>query len=169
VVNSARTPVDIGGPLIFDLPREARGATVLENSSKQATANGPRVTVTGPFAPGVTPIEFAYVLPYRGDTARLVQHWPAALQQTTVFVYQPGGLTIASPQLSQTREVRDQGETVIVGSGAAIPAGQPLELEIRGLPSRVEWPRYLALSIAGVITLAGLWAAATARPRPRTA
>ena len=166
VLNSARTPVDIGGPLIFDLPREARGATVLEESSKQATANGPRVTVTGPFAPGVTPVEFAYALPYRGDTARIVQHWPAPLQQTTVFVSQPGGLSLISPQLSQTREISDQGETVILGSGAAIAAGQPLELEIRGLPSRAEWPRNLALSLAAAIVLAGLWAAATPRPRP---
>jgi hypothetical protein len=169
VLNSARTPVDIGGPLIFDLPREARGATMLEGSTPQATANGPRVTVTGPFAPGTTAVQIAYVLPYRGGTARLVQRWPAPLQQTTVLVSQTGGLSISSPQIAQARDLSGQGQAVILGGGAGIPAGEALELEIAGLPTRVEWPRYLALSIAGVITLAGLWAAATARPRPRTA
>ena len=41
------------GRIVFDLPREARSATVIEGSSPQATANGPRITITGPFAPGV--------------------------------------------------------------------------------------------------------------------
>ena len=52
IVNSARTPVDIGGPLLFDLPREARGTTVLEGSSPQATANGPRLTDDRPLRAG---------------------------------------------------------------------------------------------------------------------
>ena len=169
VLNSARVPVDIGGPLIFDLPREARGATVLEGSTKQATANGPRVTVTGPFAPGVTNVEIAFVLPYRSDTARLVQRWPAAVQQTTVFVVQSGGLAVSSPQISQRRDLVDQGQPLILGSGGGIAAGQALELEISGLPSRPVWPRNVALSLAALIAIAGIWAAATAGPRSRTA
>src|SRR4029078_9635119 len=51
-VNSARTRVDIGGPLIIDLPAEARGASLMEGSSKQAAVTAARVTITGPFAPG---------------------------------------------------------------------------------------------------------------------
>ena len=105
IVNSARTPVDIGGPLIFDLPREARSATVIEGSSPQATANGPRITVTGPFAPGVTSVQAAYDLPYSGGTARFEQRWPIALPQLTILVQQIGGLTL---QIAATlREPRD--------------------------------------------------------------
>jgi hypothetical protein len=169
ILNSARVPVDIGGPLIFDLPRDARGTTVMEGSTKQATASGPRVTVTGPFAPGTTPVEIGFVLPYGGDTARLVQRWPAALQQTTVLVMQTGGLAIASPQVAQKRDLSSEGQAIILGSGPGIPAGQTLELQITGLPSRPLWPRYLAVSLAAIITLAGLWAAATARPSTRVA
>src|SRR5262245_24416892 len=36
VVNAAPGPVDIGGPLIVELPREARGAALLEGATKQA-------------------------------------------------------------------------------------------------------------------------------------
>lgn len=56
IVNNARTRVDIGGPLIIDLPRGAGGAAILEGSSPAATVSGDRVTVTGPFAPGNTSI-----------------------------------------------------------------------------------------------------------------
>ena len=165
IINSARTPVDIGGPLIFDLPREARGATVLDDPLKRATANGPRITVLGPFAPGPTNLQIAYELPYSGDTAHLVQRWPAAVEQTTVLVLQTGTLAISSPQLATSREMSDQGQRVIVGGGPGLAAGQTLELQISGLPHHARWPRIVALTLAGIIALAGLWAAATPRPR----
>lgn len=165
VVNSARTPVDIGGPLVFDLPREARGATVMEGSSPQATANGPRLTMTGPFAPGVTSAQVAYQLPYRGGTARIEQKMPAAWQQATVIVQQLGGLSLASPQLPSTQDVNDQGQALIVGSGPGLAAGQSLTIEISGLPHRAVWPKNLALALAGLFVAAGLWSALTAAPR----
>jgi len=166
IVNSARTPVDIGGPLIFDLPREARGATVLEDSTPKATANGPRITVLGPFPPGVTPVQAAYELPYSGATAQLTQTWPAQLEQLTVMVQQIGGLSIDSPQLSATRDVNDQGQALILGTGPGLAAGQALKLEISGLPHHAAWPRNLALAMAGVIIATGLWGAYS-RPRAR--
>lgn len=165
ILNTARTPVDIGGPLIFELPREARGATILPESSPQATANGPRVTVTGPFAPGTTLVQAAYELPYSGGTATLEQTWPATLQQLTLLVPQIGGLDVASPQLESKREVADRGEQLIVGMGPAIPAGSSLTVEISGLPHHPRWPRNVALSLAGVIVFAGLWAAFFTRPQ----
>jgi hypothetical protein len=169
IVNSARTPVDIGGPLRFDLPREARGATVLEGSTPKATANGPRITVLGPFPPGTTPVQVAYVLPYSGANARLDQTWPAALPQLTVIVQQIGGLSIASPQISQKQDVNDQGQALILGHGPGIAAGQALQLEISGLPHHATWPRNVALSLAAVIGAAGIWGAATAGSRRRAA
>jgi len=169
IVNSARTPVDVGGPLVFDLPPEARGATVLEGSSPQATANGPRITVTGPFAPGTTVVQAAYELPYSGPVARIEQKWPAALQQLTILVQQIGGLSIASPQIQTKRDVVDQGQALILAGGPGIAAGQSLALEISGLPHHATWPRTLALSLAGLIAAAGIWGAVTATPRRRAA
>jgi len=169
ILNSARVPVDPGGPLILDLPRKVRGTTVLEGSSTQATANGPRVVVASPFPPGVTPVQIAFELPYSGPTARLEQTWPANLQVLNVLVTQIGGLDIASPQITQKQEITDQGQRLIVAGGSTIPAGQSLTLEITGLPHHARWPRYLALTLAGAISLLGIWAAAVARPHAHAA
>ena len=165
IVNSARTPVDIGGPLVFELPREARSSVVLEGSTPKATANGPRITVTGPFPPGTTPVQAAFELPYGGPVARLRQTWPAALPQLTVLVQQIGGLSVSSPQIASTRDVSDQGQAFILGTGPGIPAGQVLSLDIAGLPYHARWPRNLALTLASVIVVAGLVAAMTPRRR----
>lgn len=166
IINSARTPVDPGGPIVFDLPTGARGAAVMNGSSPQATANGPRITITGPFAPGVTPVQVAYTLPYSGPTARIEQKLPAALQQLNLIVQQLGGFTVRSTQLTGTREVpSDSGQTLIVGAGPGIPAGQTLSIEISGLPHRPVWPRNLALALVATIMIAGLWAAFTAPAR----
>ena len=54
VVNNARTPIDIGGPLMIELPTGAAGASMMQGSSPSASAQGDRVTITGPFAPGKT-------------------------------------------------------------------------------------------------------------------
>jgi hypothetical protein len=169
ILNTARTPVETGGPVTFELPRDARGLTLLEDSSKQATVQGHRVIVTGPFAPGATMVHVAYEQPYRRDTARIVQPWPANLQQLNVLVLQIGGLDVRSAQIAQKREESERDQRLIVGSGPAIAAGQSLVLEITGLPHHPLWPRYVALSLATVIVAAGIWAAATPAPRRQAA
>jgi hypothetical protein len=169
IVNTARTPVETGGPLVFDLPRTARGAAVLQGSSKQATAKGPRVIVTSPFAPGKTMVQIGYQLPYGGSAARIVQRWPAALQQLTVLVLQVGGLQVRSPQIAQTQNISEQGQQVILGTGPAMAANQTLELEIIGLPHHAAWPRYIAVSLALAIMAIGVWAAVFNGPRRRHA
>ncbi len=168
IQNTARTPVDIGGPLTFDLPREARGTGLMDGSSGQATASGSRLTVTGPFAPGSTLVQVGFELPYSGATAHLRQQWPAALQQATVLVTQIGGLDVRSPQLTAKQNVSDQGQPLIFASGPGLPAGQTLDLDITGLPHHAVWPRYVALSLAAAIMGAGLWAAAFVTPGRRT-
>ena len=159
VVNTARTPVDPGGPLIFDLPRSARGVAVMEGSSKQATANGPHVTVVGPFAPGVTPVRIAFELPYSGPDARLEQRWPAALQETAVIVSKYGAMDAASAQFATKQTRNEGGEPFILGLGPTIAAGQSLVVDITGLPHHPRWPRYLALGLAGAVLAVGIWAA----------
>jgi hypothetical protein len=80
-------------------------------------------------------------------------------------VPQTGGLDITSLQLESKREISDRGEQLIVGTGPAIPPGDSLRVEISGLPHHPRWPRNVALSLAGVIVFAGLWAAFFTRPQ----
>ncbi len=167
VLNSARTPVDIGGPLIFELPQGARGTTILPGSSPQGSANGPRIIVTGPFAPGATMVEAAYELPYRGATGTLEQVWPATLQQLSLIVEQQGALDIASPQISGRGTISSQGKPFISASGPAIQAGQTLTINFSGLPNRPAWPRWVALIIGLGFVSWGLWSAWTAPARRR--
>lgn len=167
ILNSARTPVDIGGPLIFELPQGARGASILPESSPQGSANGPRIIVTGPFQPGSTKVEAAYELPYRGPTVRLDQVWPAALQELTLFVEQYGALEVASPQITGRSVMSSQGKNFISAGGPAIPAGQRLTLDLSGLPHHAVWPRWVALALGVSFVAWGLWVAMTAPTRRR--
>lgn len=169
ILNTARTPVDPGAPIIVDLPHDARGASLLNGSAPAATVNGSRLTVTGPFPPGSTSAEVGFELPYDGDTARIDQAWPAALSQVTVLVTQTGGLDLQSAQLTTKQVMNDQNQPVIFGSGPALQAGKSLAFEITGLPHHARWPRYVALTLSGLILSAGLWAAFVPASRRRLA
>jgi hypothetical protein len=169
VLNTSRARVDIGGPLLFELPSGARGAGLMQDSTKQATASGAHVTVLGPFLPGTTPVRVAFELPYTGGTAHIALKLPASLSQVIAIVSQVGGLDVVSSQVSAKREVEDQGERIIAATGPALQAGQTLTLDITGLPHHAEWPRYLALALAGSVMTAGIWAAVAAKPRRRSA
>jgi hypothetical protein len=159
VINGAAAPVDIGGPLIFDLPRTARGVSLLEGSSPQATANGPRITVTGPFASGTTNVSFGYELPHSGPTVRMEQVWPASLQGLWVVALKTGDLDLESPQLLSKKVSHREGQPIVEADVPPMPAGQSLALAITGLPFHPRWPRYTAFVAAGVIVSWGLWAA----------
>ncbi|HUL71947.1 MAG TPA: hypothetical protein VLT86_02540 [Vicinamibacterales bacterium] len=169
ILNTARTPVDTGGPFVVDLPREAQGAALMDGSSPRATVTSGRLTVTGPFPPGPTTVQLAYELPYSTGTARIDQTWPAELQEVTVLVQQIGGLGLESPQLTAKQDINDQGQALILGSGPLLPAGKPMTIEITGLPHHALWPRYTALALAGLILTAGVWAAAVPARRRRVA
>jgi hypothetical protein len=56
ILNNARTPIDIGGPLLIELPTGASGPSIMQGSSPNASVRGDLLTVTGPFAPGVTSV-----------------------------------------------------------------------------------------------------------------
>ena len=169
ILNSARTPVDIGGPFMLDLPGEARGASLLDPSPKQATVNGSRLTVTGPFPPGATMVNVAFELPFSGGSVRLEQRYPAALQQVLVLVPQVSGIQVQSAALTARRTASDQGQPLIVATGPGLAANSVLSLDISGLPHHAVWPRYLALTLAGIILSVGIWAAAFPAARPRHA
>jgi hypothetical protein len=48
------------------------------------------------------------------------------------------------------------GQTVIVGAGGSVPANQPITLSISGLPHHSAAGQRTALSLAGLIVLAGV-------------
>ena len=156
IENTARTPVDPGGPLIFDLPSGARSISLLEGSTPQATVGGTRVTVTGPFAPGTTPLQIAFELPHRGSRATIEQRLPAALPQLAAAGETTGGITMSSPLFTASREMNSEGRSYLVGNGAGIPAGGTLTLTFDNLPHHARWPRFTALGAAVAIVVIGL-------------
>jgi hypothetical protein len=160
IVNNARNRVDIGGPLIIDLPEGAAGASPLEGSSQQATVAGSRITVTGPFASGVTPVQIGFQLPFNTSSMTMEQTWPVPIEQVTVASTKVGAVSFASPQFSSVGDVKgEDGTPFILASGPGIKAGGTLRIQIGGLPVHSAVPRYAALALASAIGLLGLWLA----------
>lgn len=169
VVNPGQAPVDLGGPLVFDLPVEARSATPMEGITPQATVSGARATVVGPFAPGRTDVNLAFTLPFRGDTARFEQRWPVSAQPFAVFALRTGAMDMVSPQLTSRQSGTQQGQEIVMGLTTPLTPEQVLAIDITGLPHRSMWSRNLALGLAGIICVAGLWGAFGPGSRRRSA
>jgi len=158
IINAAQAPVKTA-PLVFDLPRAAQNATVLEGSAPNAVAKGPKVIVTGPFAPGVTSVQIAYSLP-PASRVSIRQTLPVAIGQVVVMVERVGAMVVASPQLTTIREGNEGGKAFVLGTGPALPAGDVLALDITGLPHQPTWPRNIALALGALAVAAGAWGAA---------
>jgi hypothetical protein len=145
-------------PLVFELPSSAENATVLEGSAGNGVAKGRTITVTGPFAPGVTSVQMAYSLP-PGERASIRQPLPAPLTQVAVMVEKVGAMVVSSPNLTDLRENSDGGKQFVVGTGPALAAGSVLSVDITGLPHRATWPRYAAMALSLVALAGGAWGA----------
>jgi hypothetical protein len=158
VVNAERAPIATE-PLVFELPAGARNTTILEGSSPLATAEGARVTVTGPFPPGRTIVNVAYQLPYESGRHAFAQRLPAALGHTSVVVRKLGAMAFHSPQVQSQREMPVEGQTYVAGSGPGLPAGSTIEFEVTGLPHHASWPRMMALALAAFVLGMGAWLA----------
>lgn len=160
IVNNARARVDVGVPLVIDLPSGASSATALEGSSPLGVISGNRLTITGPFPSGTTSIQIAYRLAYSSSSLTFVQAWPAGFERTTVGVEKVGNLTMTSAQLSETTEVNgDDGTVFVLGRGGALAAGTPLTLALANLPYRSRTSRYVALGLAAGFIALGAWLA----------
>ncbi|MBI4477451.1 MAG: hypothetical protein HY654_09775 [Acidobacteria bacterium] len=167
IVNRARAPVRTDGPLIFDMPPGATGTTVLEGSSPQAVARGTRVTVTGPFAPGVTKVQIAYRLePSSGDVT-IRQSLPAAVPELAVIVQKAGDLRLSSRQITTSQDVQAESGVFIMGTGPAIRAGDTLELALSDVPHHSRVPRYTVLAVAMAVLVMGVWAGVSGAPHVR--
>ena len=158
IVNNARTPIDIGGPLLVELPTGAAGASMMQGSSPNASVRGDLLTITGPFPPGVTQAPVAFTLPQAGESITIRQKWPVAMAQVFVGVEKIAGLQMSSPQLTGTREMATQGGAVfIMGTGGRINPGQELVINLSGIPAHSPTPRNLVLALAALIFAAGAW------------
>jgi hypothetical protein len=169
IVNTARRPVQTGAPLVFQLPSHAQGAGMLEGSAPGGVAAGDRVTVTGPFAPGKTVIQFAYSIPLGAESIAIEQRMPAQLAQFSVIAQKIGAMRLASPQIAQQRDMSSEGQVYVVGQGGAVKAGDVVSLTLTGLPHRPSWPKTLSLVAAVVILAGGAWGAVRNRETPKQA
>ena len=167
IVNTARVPVQPAVPIVFDLPFTGRGLALLQGSSPLAAVTGERVTVNGPFPPGMTLVQFAYTLPYASGSQTIAQRIPAALAQLSVVVQKAGDMRLTSPQVTQQRDVTAEGRTYILGQGPPLAAGSTITLDLTGVPHAPTWPRDVALGLAGLILLLGGWGAAGGRSARR--
>ena len=159
IVNAARTPIDIGDPLIIPLPAGATGASALEGSSTLATVQGDRIRINGPFPPGTTQVQVGYRLPYTGDRVTLLQRWPAAIEQLFVAAEKVGTLQIASPQFSAQQEANAGGSRFLMATGGRLNAGETLTLNLTGLPHRGTLLRNVGVGLGLLVLGLGFWAA----------
>ena len=166
ILNNARTPIDTGGSLEFELPTGAAGAAVMQGSAQNVVVRGDLVTITGPFPPGKTVAQVGFTLPQAGESITIRQQWPAAMAQLFVGVEKIGAIRLSSPQLTDTREMTTEGGAVfIMGTGGRIDAGQELVLNLSGMPAHSRTPRNAALALTALMFAVSAWYAFTpARP-----
>ena len=163
LANSAAGPVMPPRPVVFELPAGATGATILKDSSPQVTVASGQISVAGPFAPGVTNIQFAYSMPYSGGSLTIEQRMPVPLARVIVLAQKVGEMRLTSPQMTEQREMPADGQMFVVGQGPAVGAGARLSFAFDDLPHEPLWPRYLAVAIAVGILAAGVWGSLRAR------
>jgi hypothetical protein len=170
IVNNARTPIDTGAPLDFALPDGAASPSLMEGSTTQATVRGETVRLTGPFAPGVTSVQIGFSLPDHSSRYTWRQSWPAAFERPFVAVEKVGDMQLRSAQLTRVENFNaDGGKVFLLGSGARLAAGTEMAVEIANLPAHDMMPRWLAVGIAGLIVLAGLYFAFSPSGKPERA
>jgi hypothetical protein len=160
IVNTARARVDIGGPLIIDLPRSTGGARLMEGSFPGATVRGSRVTVSGPFPAGTSSVQIGFAVINNAANYTLTQTFPVALQKISVATQKVGDLRMTSPQFTDHGDVTSgDGTPFILGTGGSLAAGTELRIEFANLPHQATWPRNVALTLAAAIFALGAWLA----------
>jgi hypothetical protein len=157
IVNPAQTAVNPPQPFTFDVPLGAQGASILEGPEGRATVKGRTVLVKGPFSPGKTTVQVAFGLRATTGEIEIEQRLPADLEHLAIIVRKLGDAKLTSPNIARQQEMPADGQVYIAAAGdSKIPAGQPITLNVSGLPHHSVAPRYIALSLAGLIILIGI-------------
>jgi hypothetical protein len=159
VVNPAAHPVETAGPVVFTLPDTAKGAALLQGSSKQASVAGRQLKINGPFGPGTTPVQVGYTIPYSGPQVIIEQTVPIALAHVAIVAQKIGDLQLSSPQIAEQRTMPAQGNLYIAARGGPVPAGTVLTFNFAGVPHSATWPRDVAIGLALLILAGGAWSA----------
>jgi hypothetical protein len=168
ILNPAKTMVNPPAPFMFDVPSTASSATIMEAPEGKATVVDNTVRVQGPFPPGRTALQVAYVLDASDGSVEIEQRFPVTLEHLALIVKKVGDARVSSPQLARQQEMPANGEVFIAGAGdGPVAAGEAISLAISGLPHHSAAPRWIALGIATLIALIGI--AAARRPDAREA
>jgi len=163
VVNVRTVPVASDTPLTLILPTGAVSPTVLRDSHPQTRSEGTQVTLPGPFPPGNTPLRVAYVMPYSGDSAAVVQDLPVDLDALLLIIQKWGAMDVASDQIARRADMNPDGAnggTYIFAAGSPVRSGAAVSFEISGLPHHSRLPSTMALAAAVVILGIGVWVGA---------
>jgi hypothetical protein len=163
IVNSAPAPVSPPSVFMFDVPKEAIGTTLMEGSTKQASVQTPRVRIEGPFAPGVTPLQIGFELPAKSGGVAINQKFPADFEHLAVVVKKVGEAVLTSAQITRQQEFPVAEGSYIAATGGKIAAGQLIAIEVSGLPHHSSVPSSIALALAVMIVVGGVWASTRAR------
>ncbi len=161
IVNRSSAPVSPPAPLVIDLPSSSSGASLMQGASPQVSILGPRVSIAGPFPPGVTQVPIAFRIENWPADWTLEQRFPVPLESVAIAAQKLTGMALESPQATTVRETAFQGLPYLVAIGKGIAAGMPLTVTLRGLPHRSQTPLYVALAVALVLVAWGVWAAKT--------
>jgi hypothetical protein len=159
ISNPSTSPVNPPTPFVLEMPSDAIGTTVLQGSSPLASAEGRKVTVAGPFAPGRTFVQIGTQLPINGGTMEIAQTFPAQLDHLALIATKVGDMRLTSPQIDRQQDMPADGRMYIAAAGGALAAGQPLTLTLTGLPHHSAVPSRVALVLAVGIALIGVWVA----------
>jgi hypothetical protein len=159
IMNTARAPVNPPTPFLFDVPRAATGTTVMQGSSPLASNSGNHVRIAGPFPSGKTEVQVGAELPLSDGAVSFTQTFPANLESLVVIAKKAGDMKLSSPSFERQQDTAVEGTAVIIAAGGTIPAGHPISLALSGLPHHSSAPRRVALTLAALVALAGVWAA----------
>jgi hypothetical protein len=161
VLNTSASAVTLSAPIVFAAPAEATNATLLEGSTPLAKVEGSRATIAGPLPAGATSLQFAYRVPTPAGSVQFRQVLPLAASQLTVIVRKLNDLTVTLSNERGRREAPIEGRTYLVLNSGAVSAGGAIDLAVDGLPAHPSWPRYLALGLAALVVIVGVWAIAS--------
>jgi hypothetical protein len=159
IVNPSSGPVTLSEPLVIDLPADASGAGLLEGASPLATVKGRRVTIAGTLPSGVTTVPVAYRIESWSGSWTLNQTFPLPIVDVALVVQKLGGMRLSSASAPTVRDTQLQGTPFIMGTGASVPTGTPLQLTLTGLPHKSRAAVYVTLAIAVALVAWGAWMA----------
>ena len=146
IVNTAKQPVDDGGPLVFDLPgRRGRRGNAARGRRRIAVAAGTQVTVTGPFRAGQHARCSSPIPMPLGSEEIVARAEDARAADAAVGGRAEDRLACSCRRRRSRRSARwmPTARPTSSARAGAVKAGDTLTLTLSDLPHRPTWPRNL--------------------------